>query len=375
MKICITNMGFGLGGVERVAIQIANSLCDKGEDVTLIDFSGKYDFFYHVEDKVKIPKDIKPRTFSRKLIKRAFYFKYRLNKNPISILDIYKEQTFDLINHLQKNSYDVLILCQNTLTAVIPTIKEYIPELKIVAWQHNSYDVYMENYCKEFIIDYKKGLELADLVVCLTNADLTNFKKINSNSKKIYNPLTLNNPKLSKLDNKNIIFVGRLSMEQKGLDYLIKIAKLINSEWKIIVVGKGDDEKSFRTLIKNQHLEKKFILKGPLQHDELRNLYAEGSIFISTSRWEGFGLVITEAMASGLPIVSFDNFGPKEILREGEFGVLIKKYNIEEFKYYINELVSDISKRKELQYKSLIRAKDFAIDNIINEWLEHLYSI
>lgn len=375
MKICITNMGFGLGGVERVAIQIANSLCEKGEDVTLVDFSGEYDFFYHVQDKVNIPKDIRSRKFSRKLIKKALYFKYRVNKNPISILDIYKEQILDLINHLQKNSYDLLILCQNTLTAIIPTIKKSIPELKIVAWQHNSYDVYLNNYCKEFITDYKRGLELADSVVCLTNADLTNFKQINSNSKRIYNPLTLNNPKLSKLDKKNIIFVGRLSMEQKGLDYLVKIAKLINSEWKIIVVGKGNDEKNFRTLIKNHQLEKKIILKGPLHHDELRDLYAEGSIFISTSRWEGFGLVITEAMASGLPIVSFDNFGPKEILLEGEFGVLVKKYNVEKFKDYINELTNDISKRKELQYKSLIRAKDFAIDNIINEWLEHLYSI
>src|SRR5699024_31896 len=103
--------------------------------------------------------------------------------------------------------------------------------------------------------------------------------------------------------------------EQKGLDYLIEIGKVLNENWEILVAGDGADKDTFNQMIKENYLEDKIILKGSLKSEELVDLYKSGSIFISTSRWEGFGLVITEAMSFGLPIVSFNNSGPREILK------------------------------------------------------------
>lgn len=157
-------------------------------------------------------------------------------------------------------------------------------------------------------------------------------------------------------------------MEQKGLDYLIEIAKKIEDEWKIVIAGDGPDKEKFIQMIKKNKLEQKIIVKGALENQQLIQLYLSGSIFISTSRWEGFGLVITEAMSFGLPIVSFDNSGPREILKGGKYGILIEKNNIQQFIDSLLILLKDIRRRKILQQKSLERIKDFNIDVISKKW-------
>ncbi|MEI2369164.1 glycosyltransferase, partial [Niallia circulans] len=228
---------------------------------------------------------------------------------------------------------------------------------------------------KEFQLDYLLGLQQADQVVCLTNKDLKNYIKINKKSCSIYNPLTIDSKRISELENKIIVFVGRLVIEQKGLDYLISIAKSINKEWKIIVAGDGADKDYFNNMIRDNNLENKIILTGSLKSNELIDLYVKGSIFVSTSRWEGFGLVITEAMSCGLPIVSFNNFGPSEILGNGEYGMLVDNYNLDEFIFKLNELIKSKEKRKELQLKSIERVKSFKMEYILNQWMEVISSI
>src|SRR5699024_4738402 len=117
------------------------------------------------------------------------------------------------------------------------------------------------------------------------------------------------------------------------------------------VAGDGADKDTFNQMIKENYLEDKIILKGSLKSEELVDLYKSGSIFISTSRWEGFGLVITEAMSFGLPIVSFNNSGPREILKNGQYGILVEQDNVEEFSRKVNELVQDRIIRKSFQDK------------------------
>lgn len=375
MDICIVNIGFGLGGVERVAIELANSLYKSNNKVTLIDFSGENTFFYDVDKGIKKTSIIKKRKLKRKIIKRTLYFKYKLDRKTLHIIDLYKEQAKDLVEYLKYSNHEIVILCQDSLTALVPTIKKEVPGIKVVAWQHNNYDVYVKNYCKEFVNDYLLGVKEADLVVCLTKSDLEKFKKINYNACYIYNPLTLSHPKLSNLENKNIIFVGRLNMEQKGLEYLIDIGKKLNEDWRILIAGEGKDKEKFSNLILNNNLENQIILRGSLKDKELADFYSSGSIFISTSRWEGFGLVITEAMASGLPVVSFNNLGPKEILDEGTYGVLIEKFDIEEFIVQLNLLMLYKEKREYFQAKSIERSEFFSPQVILKQWVTRLSSL
>lgn len=200
------------------------------------------------------------------------------------------------------------------------------------------------------------------------------YVQLNKNTTFIYNPLTISNDKnkVSDLRNKKIAFVGRLVIETKGLDYLIEIAKNIEEDWKVEVAGDGRDKRRFIEMIKKNNLENKIVLKGALGTQELRELYLSSSIFISTSRWEGFGLAVTEAMSFGLPIISFDNSGPREILKCGQYGILVEKYNVNKFTENLLILTSDFEKRRKLQKKSLERANDFQIDIIIDKWEKNL---
>ncbi|WP_141431113.1 glycosyltransferase [Bacillus sp. 03113] len=372
MDVCIINEAFNMGGVERVVIEMANYMKRKGNKVSLVDFSGVNSFYYEVEKGIKIPHVIRPINFKRKLIKRALYFKYKVNKNSLNIFQMFKEQTEDLIEYLSNSKHEILILCQGVLTALIPILKKRVPNIKIVAWQHNDFDVYTSKYYKEFILDYKLGVEKADLVVCLTANDLEKFKKLNTKSCFIYNPLTISDPQISTLNHKNIIFVGRLLIQQKGLDFLIKIGHELENGWRILVAGEGLDKEKFRNMISENELEEKIILKGSLKSKELGKFYSSGSIFISTSRWEGFGLVITEAMACGLPIISFSNSGPKEILNNGTYGILINDYDINQFIDKLKNLIIKKESREYFQSLSLERVKDFKMDVIIREWETNL---
>lgn len=370
MNICVVNDSFKMGGVARVTIELINSLQERGHEISLIDFSGYNEFNYEVNKGIQKPQVIKQRTIKRKLISKLVLMKNRITQQDNRVSIIYKEQIGDLINFLKMNRFDVLIMNQGVLTALIPLVKRELPKLKIVAWQHNDYDVYIEKYNKLIIKDYLQGASQADLLVCLTKEEQKKYKALNKNATYIYNPLTLRNDsnKISKLKNKQIVFVGRLKIEQKGLDLLIEIAKNINKDWVINVAGDGEDKNKFIQMIKKNKLDDKIILKGSLGTEELVDLYLSGSIFISTSRWEGFGLVLTEAMAFGLPVISFDNSGPREILKNGEYGILVEKNNINDFIVQLNELIEDPVKRKYFQEKSIERVNDFKKDIITEEW-------
>ncbi|PAE10714.1 hypothetical protein CHI02_18580 [Niallia circulans] len=188
----------------------------------------------------------------------------------------------------------------------------------------------------------------------------------------MYNPSTITINEISNLSTKNIIFVGRLIIEQKGLDYLLTIAENLDPGWKINIAGDGADRVKFQKCVRKRGLENKINILGSLGTKELRALYLSGSIFISTSRWEGFGLVLTEAMAAGLPVISFDNAGPVEILKNGEYGVVVKNHDIQSFIKELKELMNNIDLRRDYQKKSLMRLKDFDIDSIIKKWYQVL---
>lgn len=372
MRICFINDGFNLGGVEQVVTTLSNAMAEEYFDITLLDFSGVNSFFYKLDSRIKTPKDIRKRKFSRK-VRTCLYKKYSsLLRKELNVINIYKEQFQDLIIHLSKNTYDILILSQGLLTALVPAIKRHIPDIKIIAWQHNDYDIYINDYYHLYISDYILGLEKSDLVVCLTKEESEKYRKHNENTIYIYNPLTITDPIISNLKGNRILFVGRLSIKQKGLDYLLDLTNKIQEDFEIHIAGDGKDKNHFTKLISKSDLNEKVRLVGPLNQEELKNFYSQGTLLISTSRWEGFGLVITEAMASGLPIIAFENKGPNEILDYGKYGILVEKYNLSKFASEIESILKNRRRLKELQQLSLERSSDFNIIQIKDKWKESI---
>ncbi|WP_270273971.1 glycosyltransferase [Enterococcus casseliflavus] len=368
MKLCIINSHFSMGGQEKVTAELGSNLRNiYGIDVFLYSFLPKKVFFEEFKSLIHVDKsldDLKQfdrirRKFQRKLLKKNLY-------------DTFNKRLDNLANYLLDRNIDTIIVNGGFLTALIPYLKNRLPDIIIIAWQHSNANIYLERYHADYLAEYTKGLQQSNHVVCLTEHDKTVFSQYNNNVSVINNPVTIDNNKneFSKLSNKNIAFISRYNIEAKGIDYLVKISSMLPDECKILFAGSGSEKEiaNIKELIHKNHQENKIILLGALNNDELKKVYLESSLFISTSRWEGFGLSILEAMTFGLPIVSFDNSGPREITDNGKYGVLVEKYNVEKFCDEILNMFNNSNSMIFYQKKSLSRVKKYSGSIILSQW-------
>ena len=158
---------------------------------------------------------------------------------------------------------------------------------------------------------------------------------------------------------------------------LLQVAKIVlpkHKDWKWIILGDGPEEKYIRTEIKNANLQDQMLLLGSVK--DVDNFYEESSIFVLTSKNEGFGIVILEAKEHKLPIVCFDiETGARELIRNNINGNLVKKYDVEEMAEKINRLIENPDIRTDYSEKSKFDLEKYDIDIIIEKWKHVLYNI
>lgn len=372
MNIVFVNEIFGMGGLERVSYVVGEGISSYKNVYFYSCFSD--DNFYDIPKNfidgrdflLKVPFLNKVKNKSMRLIDKIKGEEYNPSKTMHFTL-------MKLVKFINNNDIDVAVISGPLLIACIPFIK-HRTKVKTVAWLHNNYDVYMNDYAELFLTSFKDGLNVSNGAVCLTESDLKKYKHLNEKTVRISNPLTVISNGKSDLKNKIISFTGRYSFEHKGIDFLVEIAKKIPTDWKISVAGTGNTNeiKKFEQLIKQNNLEKKIILRGPLKDNLLNEHYINSSIYLMTSRWEGFGLVLLEAMNFGLPIIAFSQSGSKEILEDGKYGMIIENGNVEEIVKAINQMCSDINIRKQYQQLSLNRISDFEGNQITKEWIKYI---
>jgi glycosyltransferase, group 1 family len=174
---------------------------------------------------------------------------------------------------------------------------------------------------------------------------------------------------------KSVIAVGRLSFE-KGFDYLIDVWKIINQrfpDWILDMYGHGELKTELQNRIDTSGLSAVIKLKGVT--NDIVTEYQSHSIYIMTSRNEGFPLVLIEASSCGLPIVSFDcPNGPNEIVMHGDNGFLVSPVgNVKMMASYLMQLMSDETLRKRMGCCSFELSKRFKLENIASEWI-NLYN-
>ncbi len=207
-----------------------------------------------------------------------------------------------------------------------------------------------------------------DKVVLLTKKDLTIWGN-KHNMCYIYNPVSFYSSRTSTLMNKQIIAVGRYTA-QKGFDMLIDSFAIIANEfkdWKLTIFGDGQDKKLYQDKINKYNLNGQIRLCNPTS--DIKNEYLQSSIFVLSSRYEGFGLVLTEAMECGLPCIAFDcECGPSEIINNRETGYLVKPGNIIDFAEKMRKLILDKELRKTMGNAGKISVKKFHENYIMKKW-------
>lgn len=373
---------FDDGGVQRVITTLCNGLCHH-HDVEIIctnvDISIDYQKYKLNADKVNVVY----KKLSNNNLKNCFLKAFRglnkfsgifNNKYCIEFLkNIYypKFEQDDLIEFINNQNYDVIIGSEGYLSIFLGVIKESL-NCKVIGWQHNSVDAYFKTehkYCwnKNFL--FEKYIKKLDEYIVLTKSDKKNlFEQFNINSKVIYNPISFKTKNKSLCTKKNIIAIGRLT-SQKGFDNLLKSFKLMCDEvddWRLKIVGDGEDRSNLMKLAQELKIEHRVEFL-PFTSD-IEGLLRESSLYAMSSRWEGFGLVVTEALELGVPVISFDTSGPFEILSNHECGVIVKNNDVKSFSRGLIDLALNEEKRKKYSRNAIKRAKDFYEENILYEW-------
>ena len=186
-------------------------------------------------------------------------------------------------------------------------------------------------------------------------------------TKVIYNPLTLTPGKTSTGTSKKFLAVGRFSRLHKGFDLLIEAFRIFakeNEEWTLDIVGEGVEEPIYRKIMKDYQLEDRIHIH-PFTNN-IQKYYSEAQIYVLSSRWEGFGLVLVEAMAHGLPVISSDLPTSQEIM--GDFGMYFSNGDV-------NGMARRMAEATQIDWQSKSRQAQeisyrFNIETIANAWHE-----
>ena len=385
-RICfVVDSIFSIGGVQRVTAVIAKELA-KDYDVSIVTFdkpeqqnttiynlneaSITYRFFSYPE--INILKKYLCKAYS------GLYLKLQPQCKWCS--DLYAHSSYPselrnaLLMELKQGQYDVVIGVHAPLAARLATIKKHLPRTKCIGWLHNSYEALFGEKSHYFIgakrrRHYIYQFRKLDNVVVLCKDDADRFSAFDNKFAPIviYNPLTLKQGMPSDGTSKRFLTVGRFTPLHKGIDLLIEAFHLFsqkNQEWNLDIVGEGAEESSFRKLISHYKLEDRITIH-PFTNN-IQVYYANAQIYVLSSRWEGMPLVLVEAMAHGLPIVTSDLPVSKEIM--GDFGMYFENGNIEELAQKLEEAthIDWQAKSKE----ALTIAQRFDIENIIKQWKE-----
>lgn len=326
-KILFILPSLTLGGLEKVQVTIANALAENGYDVTVMTLENRLDIKDELDARVRlIYKPYK----SHKIMKHIPYIRNRFYDDGMWETRATPKKLYKY--YVGNEKYDVEIGFFRGLSVKIISGSTNNRSRKL-AWVHSDF-----KYCKGISNNFK-NLESAkfayskyDKIICVSHQAMKSFNEIIGLSDKtvvIYNilpteyisakadePIEIIKTKFT------VLSVGHL-IEAKGYDRLLEAVKLLNRDgfdFDLWLIGFGSDDDSLKKYAKENDLSNVRFLgyqKNPYKYMQAADLY------VCSSRYEGFNLTVAEALFLGKPVLSTDCTGPREILSDGEYGMLV----------------------------------------------------
>lgn len=368
-KITFLMLHLNYGGIEKQVTTLANELSKEYE----VEIISLYDIlsgesFYQLDDKVKVKyifnfgpnkdkikdalKKFKLITLIKQLCKalKILYTKYfglgKIIKNLNT--DILISSRIEFSKQIKRN--DIITISQEH--SFIDNEK-YIKKVR-KSFKHIKYLIVMTKGAKEKYDEWLKNEKIKPEVIVIPNIIKEN-----------------KSGKISKLNNRQIISVGRLE-DVKDFYTLILVFSVIVKKYPnyiLKIIGEGSMREKLEEQIKKCNLQKNVILTGRRTENEINNELIKSDVFVLTSKSESFSLVLCEAMNFGVPCIAFDvDVGPREIIQDGKNGFLIENRNVDLMIERLDELLYNISLRRFLGSNSYNVAKNYYSENIINKW-------
>lgn len=354
------------GGMEHIVIDKINYFVEHGYNISLAYFGNKADIsFFPISEKVRcIPICALEDTVS-------FIHKTCMTITLVRrIYRIIEEQKPDII----VNANTVLI------SWILPCIRRDIP--KIIEL-HFSYDgmlymnhlFYAKNRLKGWINTFLRRFFYPKYTVCVLLTSEDKEKWDFRNAVVIPNYYDNCDELISNLDNKTILFVGRLQFE-KNIPMLIGAFKIIHSkypDWKLELWGSGPLENELHALIRKEQLLQSVHLRG--RTNQMGHIYEKSSILVLPSFYEGFPLVLIEAMGAGIPCIGTDISGNKAIIKHNENGIIIKENSVEALAQAIDTLIRNPTLLHKMSKNAIQTALQYRKEIIIKRWIQLFISL
>lgn len=373
-KVTILALHLGYGGIEKSIVALANLLADDYE----VEIISSYQLFE------KPAFDIDPRVEVRYLITR-----YKPNREawkssikhlrPISFV----KESFNSVMTLALRRSTMIRAIENCHSDIIISTRDLFntwlgtygrKSCYKIGWEHNHYHGDMSYADK-----VTKSAKNLDALVLVSDSLRKFYKKqlADTKCKCFYIPNMLDSvpDQLSKLNEKRLISVGRLSRE-KGYEDLLDVFKLIHQEepsWRLDIIGDGAQKNLLGDRIFNEGLKECVTLHGFQDKTFINNLLSKSSIYLMTSVTESFGIVLIEAMSYGLPCVAFDSAeGATELIQDGVNGYLISYRNKEEYAKKVIELIRNKKLRTKLGSAGRKTSLNYTGDKVKCDWIKLL---
>lgn len=358
------------GGMERVLLNKVRYLKERlGWDVTVVttDQHGK-PTFYPFPDGVRIIDlgvNYTDDNGKNPVIKTIGYL-WRRRKHRKALTELLLKERPDIVDSLYPSE-----------SSFIPAIKD--GSKKVLELHFNKY--FRIQYSRHGLLGLadrlrtrqdEKIVRQFDSFVVLTEEDKGYWGEL-PNIEAIPNAAITANASQSDCTAHRVIAVGRLDY-QKGFDRLIEAWSIVKkdfeySDWQLDIFGQGEWKEMLERMIRENELTNCAHINQPT--NDIEEEYCHSSLIVMTSHFEGFGMVLVEAMLHGIPAIAFDcKCGPKDIIEDGRNGLLVPEGDVPALASAMKKLMSDESLRRKMGTEALKIKDKYAEEVVMNRWIQ-----
>ncbi len=346
-------------GTGRVVTYMANYWAEKGHEVTILTYSFNSSASYPLHRSV--------RCISLELVCASRFWVEGLFRN------------IERIYHLRKAilssnaDYVISFICNTNILVLLATRFLSIP---VLISERNNPEQAKES---RYIWSWQRRLfyPFANHLVVQNEEIKDWFRDYNSSVKVIQNPVkitikSLEAPLEVPLPSGKLLVAMGFLIKQKGFDMLIEVFSRLRRSghnWKLIIIGGGPLEKELRRQAKELGIEEVVCFTGHVSNP--LNILPKCDLFVLSSRFEGFSNALLEAMACGLPVVSFDcHYSPRELIQHSVNGLLVPEGDLVVLESTLSQLMQDGKMRAELGNEAKKVNQKYAPEKIMKEWEE-----